>query len=53
HRMKGSGAGYGFEAITEIGRQLEQSAIRGDATAMAAGRDQLVRYLESIEITFQ
>ncbi|MBF0158243.1 MAG: Hpt domain-containing protein [Magnetococcales bacterium] len=52
HRMKGSGAGYGFEEITAIGRQLEQAADQGDQAVVAQLRQHLVHYLESIEITY-
>ena len=53
HRMKGSGAGYGFDEITEIGRRIEIAAKEGDSTAIAADRENLMRYLQSIEIIFK
>jgi len=30
HNMKGCGGGYGFDAITDLGRSLEQAAKTGD-----------------------
>jgi len=50
HQMKGSGTGYGFAAITEIGRSLEsaakQEASDGIRTQIAA----LTDYLNRVEI---
>jgi len=31
HQLKGTGAGYGFPAITEIGRELERAALQKDS----------------------
>jgi CheY-like chemotaxis protein len=36
HDWKGSGAGYGFPEISQVGRELEQAAIRRDAADVAA-----------------
>jgi len=36
HDWKGSGAGYGFPEISQVGRELEQAAIRRDASEVAA-----------------
>ena len=35
HQMAGTGGGYGFEPITEIGSALEESALAGDTRADA------------------
>lgn len=47
HQMKGSGGGYGFDRLTEIGAQIEQAAREGDCArvrqAVAAMRDYLDR----------
>jgi len=48
HNMKGSGAGYGFNRITEIGASLEQAAARGAREEIRARYAQLVRYLDGI-----
>ncbi len=53
HGMKGSGGGYGFDAITNIGRKIEAAAKAGDAAAIRGGRDELVFYLERIEIVYE
>jgi signal transduction histidine kinase/CheY-like chemotaxis protein len=48
HQMAGSGAGYGFAEITEIGGTLEESALAGDASRILDGIAALDRYLNSI-----
>jgi signal transduction histidine kinase/CheY-like chemotaxis protein/HPt (histidine-containing phosphotransfer) domain-containing protein len=50
HRMAGSGGGYGFDRITEIGSALEESAHANDATQIRAGIDELDRYLDNIRM---
>jgi signal transduction histidine kinase/FixJ family two-component response regulator len=50
HQMAGSGAGYGFSEITEIGAALEESALAGNATRARAGIEDLDRYLNTIHV---
>jgi HPt (histidine-containing phosphotransfer) domain-containing protein len=52
HSMKGAGGGYGFDAVTEIGAELEQAALREDAAAVRAGIARLVDYLARVEVVF-
>jgi signal transduction histidine kinase/DNA-binding response OmpR family regulator len=49
HQMAGSGSGYGFVKITEIGEMLEESALAGDAARIHDGISALDRYLNNIE----
>ena len=49
HQMAGSGGGYGFERISEIGAALEEVALACDAGRMRAGIEDLDRYLSSVE----
>ncbi len=51
HSMHGSGASFGFQAITEIGAALEQHAIRGDLEASRKCVDELSAYLDSVTYT--
>nr|CRH06259.1 Conserved protein of unknown function. Containing Hpt domain [Candidatus Magnetococcus massalia] len=53
HRMKGSGAGYGFDEITEIGKTIELAAKASDSSAIAEGVSRLVDYLERVEISYE
>jgi CheY-like chemotaxis protein len=48
HQMAGSGSGYGFAEITEIGGVLEESALARDAARISNGIDALDRFLNNI-----
>lgn len=50
HRMKGNGAGYGFDRLTELGGVLERAALSGDADAILACVVDLADYLERVEV---
>ena len=52
HSMKGAGGGYGFDAITDIGAELEQAALREDTGAVRACIGQLVDFLDRVEVVF-
>jgi len=52
HKMKGTGTGYGFERLTELGAALETSAGISDAPATARYLDELALYLESVELRY-
>jgi len=49
HQMAGTGGGYGFPAISDIGAALEECALASDAARMQAGIAELDRYLLSVE----
>ena len=50
HKMKGTGRGYGFPRISEIGRALEGAGKDGDAGRARAGADALEAYLERVRV---
>jgi signal transduction histidine kinase/CheY-like chemotaxis protein len=50
HQMNGSGAGYGFEPITEIGSALEESALAGDGARIRASLQDLENYLSAVRV---
>jgi hypothetical protein len=52
HRMKGTGAGYGFPMLTEFGAALEQSAIGSDTDRIRRKVDDLAKYLSAIELEY-
>ncbi|PKB56828.1 MAG: Hpt domain-containing protein [SAR202 cluster bacterium Casp-Chloro-G3] len=52
HSMKGSGGGYGFDAITDIGNSLELAAKEQDATVIRNMVNQLTNYLKQVEIVY-
>jgi HPt (histidine-containing phosphotransfer) domain-containing protein len=53
HNMKGSGAGYGFNRITEIGTSLEQAAGRRATSEIRAQSAELVRYLDGLHVVYE
>ncbi len=53
HSMKGAGGSYGFDAITDIGRCLEQAAIAQDAGGIKKSLAELFAYLDSIEVVYK
>lgn len=53
HTMKGTGGGYGFDAITEMGRALETAAKDKKAQAIQQGTAALLDYLQAVEVVFQ
>jgi signal transduction histidine kinase/DNA-binding NarL/FixJ family response regulator len=50
HQMAGTGGGYGFERITEIGEVLEESALTGDVARVRNTIEELDHYLNSLEV---
>jgi HPt (histidine-containing phosphotransfer) domain-containing protein len=53
HSMKGSGGGYGFEGITEIGRALEQAAKCQNSEEIRKLTSELGTYLECVEVIYE
>jgi HPt (histidine-containing phosphotransfer) domain-containing protein len=53
HSMKGSGGGYGFARITEIGKLIEESAENKDPGRIRTCIDELSEYLSRIEIVYE
>lgn len=53
HTMKGVGGGYGFDAITEIGRSIEQAAKDKNPDKITTSLNELSDYLGRIEIVFE
>jgi signal transduction histidine kinase len=50
HQMAGTGGGYGFEPVTEIGGALEESALACDAAGVQAGIEKLEHYLGAVRV---
>jgi len=48
HQMAGTGGGYGFDAITEIGNLLEESALASDSVRIRTGIEDLETYLSRV-----
>jgi two-component system, sensor histidine kinase and response regulator len=48
HSIKGSAGGYGFDEIGEMGRQIEDAAVRQDSEAVLSGIRRLKAYLRVV-----
>lgn len=53
HSMKGSGGGYGFDRVSEIGAEIEQKAKMCDGQGIAAAVAPLDTYLQQIEVVYE
>jgi hypothetical protein len=51
--MKGSGGGYGFHEITEFGAHIETAAKEQDLEGSKKWVDQLIWYLDHIEVHYE
>ena len=52
HSMKGSGGGYGFQTITDIGKMLEKNAQEGLNDGIRVQIEGLEEYLRQIEVVY-
>ena len=50
HSMKGSGGGYGFDGITDIGGEIELAAKHSDAVALRTHIEALSLYLARVQL---
>ncbi len=50
HQLRGSGGGYGFDAITDIGHRLEDAARARDSGAIHKWTDELASYLGRVTV---
>lgn len=53
HRMKGSGAGYGFDGISEIGRAIEDAAKQENREGVQKGIQELISYLDRLDVIYE
>jgi signal transduction histidine kinase/DNA-binding response OmpR family regulator len=53
HTLKGEGGSYGFDAISELGAELEQAARQNDAQAVEELIASLSRYLDSVSVVYR
>ncbi len=52
HTMKGSGGGYGFDRITELGAMIEAAGRDHDAAVALECAARLRRYLDTVVVEF-
>ncbi len=53
HSMKGTGGGYGFDGISEIGAAIEQAAKNAAPDAAQVAIERLPDYLARVQVTFK
>jgi HPt (histidine-containing phosphotransfer) domain-containing protein len=53
HSMKGAGGSYGFDAITDIGKSLEQAAMAKDSGGIKQMVQELSAYLDQVEVVYK
>ncbi len=53
HRMKGTGGSFGLDAITDIGKSLEQAAKNQDSEGIRKLLGRFSTYLERVEIVYE
>jgi CheY-like chemotaxis protein len=53
HTLKGSGGGYGFDQITEIGIHLEESANENNLEDIEKYTNELSYYIENVDIIYE
>ena len=53
HRMKGVGNSYGFAAISDIGKQVEDGAMAADKAGIAACIGEYADYLSKVQVVYE
>jgi signal transduction histidine kinase/CheY-like chemotaxis protein len=53
HKMKGTGGGYGFPMLTEIGGKIEEQALAHDAEGLRGKIEEFARYVNSVKLEFR
>jgi HPt (histidine-containing phosphotransfer) domain-containing protein len=53
HSMKGAGGSYGFDAITDIGKNMEQDALAKDYEEVKKSLQELSAYLDRVEVVYE
>ncbi len=52
HSLKGSGGGYGFPQLSDIGGRIESASKQRDAATIEAALVEYADYLERLEVSF-
>jgi HPt (histidine-containing phosphotransfer) domain-containing protein len=53
HSMKGAGGSYGFDAVTDIGKSLEDAAKNTNAEKIQRSVGELAAYLSRVEVIYE
>jgi HPt (histidine-containing phosphotransfer) domain-containing protein len=52
HSLKGSGGGYGFDMLTQIGSRIEKGAQQRNAELIATALADYADYMARLDVTF-
>ena len=52
HSLKGSGGGYGFSGLTDIGKEIEISATEKSGENISKWVGELASYLDRVEVVY-
>ena len=52
HKIKGTGGGYGFPVLTELGGAIEAAAVAQNSDSVRMSLDDLSRYLDSVAVEY-
>jgi len=53
HSMKGAGGSYGFDAVTDIGKSLEEAAKNNNAEGIQRSVQELAIYLDQVKVVYE
>jgi len=53
HRMKGVGTSYGFAAVSEIGKRIEDAARTSDRNAIDVCIGEYADYLSTVQVVYE
>jgi HPt (histidine-containing phosphotransfer) domain-containing protein len=53
HRMKGVGNSYGFERVSDLGKEVEDGARSGDRSSLEAIIKSYSEYLSKVEVAYE
>lgn len=53
HSLKGVGAGYGFDRLSELGLRLEECARSGDLAGSGEAVEAIVDYVERVQVVYE
>jgi HPt (histidine-containing phosphotransfer) domain-containing protein len=52
HKLKGTGASYGFPRLTELGAAVEQAALAGDLAGVSALTAEVRAFLAAVRVVY-
>lgn len=53
HQMKGSGSGYGFDYLSELGEKIEEEAMASRMEKIPDLAEKLAGYLKRLDISYE